>query len=147
MRRISCLALACLASGQGAETNTSTSLGPMIPLAHRRRRRHSNPFRGSPIVTPGAEIDCSQTCGNVWRDCPDWPMRLCVYDGYCEERVCLHKMLFPMLGSDASFFFVIFIVSFLAGAPGIGGGGINVPLLMMLNRFTIKEAVPISHIA
>jgi len=52
-----------------------------------------------------------------------------------------------MLGADATFFFVIFIVAFLAGAPGIGGGGINVPLLMMLNRFTIKEAVPISHIA
>lgn len=52
-----------------------------------------------------------------------------------------------MLGGDATFFFVIFIVAFLAGAPGIGGGGINVPLLMMLNRFTIKEAVPISHIA
>lgn len=52
-----------------------------------------------------------------------------------------------MLPLDVTFFFVIFIVSFLAGAPGIGGGGINVPLLMMLNRFTIKEAVPISHIA
>lgn len=74
-------------------------------------------------------------------------MRMCAVDPHCAQRVCLHKQLFPMLPRDVTFFLVIFVVSFLAGAPGIGGGGINVPLLMMLNRFTIKEAVPISHIA
>ncbi|OLQ07327.1 hypothetical protein AK812_SmicGene9278 [Symbiodinium microadriaticum] len=95
-----------------------------------------NPFRGSPIWTPGSEIDCSETCSS-WRDCNDWPMRMCATDDYCGRKVCLHKRLFPMLGGDATFFFVIFIVAFLAGAPGIGGGGINVPLLMMLNRLRL----------
>lgn len=61
--------------------------------------------------------------------------------------VCLHKRLWPLLPQDVLFFVVIFVVAFLAGAPGIGGGGINVPLLMMINRFSIKEAVPLSHIA
>lgn len=74
-------------------------------------------------------------------------MRMCAKDPHCDAPVCLHKQLYPMLPPDVTVFFVIFMVSFLAGAPGIGGGGINVPLLMMLNRFTIKEAVPISHIA
>ncbi|CAL1148296.1 unnamed protein product [Cladocopium goreaui] len=103
-----------------------------------------NPFRGSPIVTPGEEIDCSETCSRS-HHCQDWPLRMCGKDPHCDKAVCLHKQLFPMLPLDVTFFFVIFMVSFLAGAPGIGGGGINVPLLMMLNRFTIKEAVPISH--
>eukprot|EP00435_Cladocopium_sp_Y103_P075106 s374_g54.t1 len=108
--------------------------------------RSGNPFRGSPIVTPGEEIDCSETCSRR-HHCQDWPLRMCGKDPHCDTAVCLHKQLFPMLPLDVTFFFVIFMVSFLAGAPGIGGGGINVPLLMMLNRFTIKEAVPISHIA
>eukprot|EP00434_Breviolum_minutum_P019754 symbB.v1.2.017430.t1/scaffold1360.1/size203234/1 len=108
--------------------------------------RGRNPFHGSPIVTPGGEVDCSETCSK--NDlCDAWPLRMCAQDSHCDTFVCLHKQLFPMLPLDVTFFFVIFIVSFLAGAPGIGGGGINVPLLMMLNRFTIKEAVPISHIA
>ncbi|CAE7514812.1 unnamed protein product [Symbiodinium natans] len=136
------IALAAHASTFAANLSTANSSAESA----RRRRRGGNPFRGSPIWTPGSEIDCSETCGS-WRDCSDWPMRMCALDDYCDKHVCLHKRLFPMLGGDASFFFVIFIVAFLAGAPGIGGGGINVPLLMMLNRFTIKEAVPISHIA
>eukprot|EP00413_Alexandrium_margalefii_P025891 CAMPEP_0204564888 /NCGR_PEP_ID=MMETSP0661-20131031/35154_1 /ASSEMBLY_ACC=CAM_ASM_000606 /TAXON_ID=109239 /ORGANISM="Alexandrium margalefi, Strain AMGDE01CS-322" /LENGTH=466 /DNA_ID=CAMNT_0051572579 /DNA_START=233 /DNA_END=1631 /DNA_ORIENTATION=- len=59
----------------------------------------------------------------------------------------MHKALFPMLPQDLESLLAIFAIAFLAGAPGIGGGGINVPILMMLARFDIKEAVPLSHIA
>ncbi|CAL1148294.1 unnamed protein product [Cladocopium goreaui] len=133
------LAIWCLFLGAKAQDDSRN-------FSNLSARRSGNPFRGSPIVTPGEEIDCSETCSRR-HHCQDWPLRMCGKDPHCDKAVCLHKQLFPMLPLDVTFFFVIFMVSFLAGAPGIGGGGINVPLLMMLNRFTIKEAVPISHIA
>lgn len=52
-----------------------------------------------------------------------------------------------MLQEDLLLFIVMFIIAVCAGAAGIGGGGLNVPILMMISSFGIKEAVPLSHAA
>ena len=44
--------------------------------------------------------------------------------------VCLHKALVPPGESDALGTGLLFLGGILAGASGIGGGGLNVPLLM-----------------
>jgi hypothetical protein len=58
----------------------------------------------------------------------------------------LHKSLFPLGSTDAYGTALLFLAGVLAGASGIGGGGLNVPLLMLVQGFIIEEAVPISHV-
>lgn len=41
----------------------------------------------------------------------------------------------------------MFLIGMCASAAGIGGGGLNVPALMIISGFRIKEAVPLSHSA
>jgi len=106
-----------------------------------------NPYSPDPIVDPSSDISCDDFACNGKRTCTEWPLRLCRKYQSCDEDVCLHKALWPLLPQDVLLFVAMFVVSFLAGAPGIGGGGINVPMLMILSQFDIKEAVPLSHIA
>jgi len=40
--------------------------------------------------------------------------------------------------------FLIFIAANLANATGIGGGGIHVPLLILVMRFNAHSAIPLS---
>ena len=42
---------------------------------------------------------------------------------------------------------LLFVAGILAGMSGIGGGGLNVPLLMIVASFIVDEAVPLSHVA
>ena len=60
-------------------------------------------------------------------------------------QMCLHKTLTPFAAQDVVGTVLLFITGILAGASGIGGGGLNVPLLMIVQGFIIEEAVPLSH--
>merc|ERR1712232_1405706 len=53
----------------------------------------------------------------------------------------------PAYGEDLAVYGAMFVIGVAAGATGIGGGGLNVPMLMLWSRFDIKEAVPLSHSA
>lgn len=105
------------------------------------------PFRPSPIIDPTGELDCNtvETCKKD-RDCDAFPSRICSA-GDCPQKVCLHKAAFPLMPADVTTLVTLFFVGAAAGAAGIGGGGLNVPLLMVLSDFTMKEAVPLSHVA
>lgn len=98
-------------------------------------------------------------CGNssaTHVTCP--PMRSCEWDltfaqdplypqcaGHgCET--CLHKTLWPLANGDYLTGAFLFVCGTLAGASGIGGGGLNVPLLMLSGSFLVSEAVPLSHV-
>lgn len=108
----------------------------------------TGPYRPGGIVDPFSDINCeAEACAGKQDSCPDFPYRLCRTYTNCESKVCLHKQLFPMLQEDLLLFIVMFIIAVCAGAAGIGGGGLNVPVLMMINSFGIKEAVPLSHAA
>lgn len=61
-------------------------------------------------------------------------------------RFCLHKGLFPLAQADLLLSAALFAAGTLAGAAGIGGGGVNVPALLLLGGFAIEEAVPVSHL-
>ena len=60
---------------------------------------------------------------------------------------CEHKDLFPLTSADGFATLAMAVASVLGGAAGIGGGGLNVPLLMLTLSFSVKEAVHISHVA
>lgn len=105
-----------------------------------------SPFHPSPIVDPFSDVNCKdEACHHKSEPCKDYPLRICDYYDHCGSTVCLHKNLFPMLADDLLLFVAMFLIAVFAGAAGIGGGGLNVPILMMLNSFGIKEAVPLSH--
>ena len=61
--------------------------------------------------------------------------------------VCLHKDLVPPAMGDWLLISLLAACGILAGAAGIGGGGLNVPILMLVGGFVVEEAVPLSHVA
>jgi len=129
-------------------------LGAVLSFRQAKANNHSlpqdgNPYRPNPIHDPFSDINCeSLKCAGGLETCPDSPYRLCEKYGNCpKNKVCLHKQLFPMLQQDLLLFVSMFLIAVCAGAAGIGGGGLNVPILMMINAFGIKEAVPLSHAA
>eukprot|EP00755_Sulcionema_specki_P015541 Sspe_Gene.59695::Locus_32799_Transcript_1_9_Confidence_0.400_Length_1670::g.59695::m.59695 len=73
--------------------------------------------------------------------------RDCVEDKNADnEFVCLHKSLLPHFSArDAWTVVTIFMGTMLAASAGIGGGGLNVPIYMLITGFLIQEAVPLSH--
>lgn len=117
---------------------------------------------GGVIVDPARDNDAllALLCNATHDTCGSG--RLCVVDeilasdpvlnGSCAKPestqcyVCLHKSLFPLGSIDAYGTALLFLAGVLAGASGIGGGGLNVPLLMLVQGFIIEEAVPLSHV-
>lgn len=63
---------------------------------------------------------------------------------YCENKECTHKGFFPITVREMIGLLIIFIASALANASGIGGGGLYVPILIVLNGFSLKDSTPIS---
>ena len=61
--------------------------------------------------------------------------------------VCEHKAFWPPESGDYLTGAIMFVCGTLAGASGIGGGGLNVPVLMLSGGFLVSEAVPLSHMA
>lgn len=57
----------------------------------------------------------------------------------------LHKDLFPLNESDKWGFFFVGIGTMIAASGGIGGGGILVPLLILVFDFHPKYAIPLSN--
>jgi len=117
-------------------------------LRHLVENGKRNPYHPSPIYDPTSDIspkECKEyQCGNT-TVCKDFPERICRKYTPCQGKICLHKDFWPSMPPDFALFFTMFIIAVAAGATGIGGGGLNVPMLMMWSRFTIKEAVPLSH--
>ena len=56
-----------------------------------------------------------------------------------------HKPVFPLDGSDYIGTFLIILGLMIAASGGIGGGGIIVPLLILVFGFTPKKAIPLSN--
>ena len=85
-----------------------------------------------PVYSKDAAVNC--TCGTDER-------------GHAQCHMCLHTKFSNVQSSDLLGTVVIFFGGVLAGMSGIGGGGLNVPLLMLVMNFDVwEEAVPLSHI-
>merc|ERR1711988_765270 len=64
-----------------------------------------------------------------------------------EEPVSVgHKPLSPLDSYDQIGFLLIFLMGAIAAGGGIGGGGIFVPILILVMGFAIKGAIPLSSI-
>lgn len=57
---------------------------------------------------------------------------------------CVHKDLLPLSGMEIGGMVIIFLAAALANATGVGGGGIFVPVLILIMRFRAIEAIPLS---
>ena len=106
---------------------------------HRCNHSDSSPQQCGPdrecVVDPVYSSDAAVNC-------------TCSVDahGRAQCYTCLHTKLLPLQGTDVLGTFVIFLGGVLAGMSGIGGGGLNVPLLMLVMNFDVwEEAVPLSH--
>lgn len=73
-------------------------------------------------------------------NCGETGFYLCDLD----QKVCVHKDLFPMLPLEIGGTFVLMILQTLAVMSGLGGGGIVVPLLMAFFDFDARRTVAIS---
>lgn len=85
----------------------------------------------------------------------------CQYNGDCglsafltcqnhdltQQGQCLHKPLFPIQPIEVGGTVVLCILMALSVMTGIGGGGINVPLLMAFYKLSTKEAIAVSGFA
>lgn len=96
---------------------------------------------------PSSVCKAGHGCGDFCKaddECEDFPMRVCVGKGRGAQ--CQHKDLFgEAAGRDVGAAFAFFIISGLALSAGIGGGGLYVPLLMIMLGFTAHEATGLSQ--
>jgi hypothetical protein len=65
-------------------------------------------------------------------------------DPLAGQNKCTHKPLFPFDRNELASTLLTLIVGSLAAAGGIGGGGAVVPILILIDSFQAKHAVPIS---
>ena len=115
--------------------------------------------------------DLGHTCKEHW-NCKDWLVcsdgvcSSCSTNSQCQERndfrqcfsniswavegelpynVCKHKPLFfPFTWSDFVLAIITFLTIALAAPTGTGGGGILVPMYMIIGQFSAHSAVPLS---
>jgi Predicted permeases len=58
--------------------------------------------------------------------------------------VCVHKDMWPPTLIEILAYILIFAFSNLSNATGIGGGGVLIPLLILLMNFPAHNAIPLS---
>uniref|UniRef100_A0A7S1XLH7 Membrane transporter protein n=2 Tax=Phaeomonas parva TaxID=124430 RepID=A0A7S1XLH7_9STRA len=106
---------------------------------------------GDYISVPEDFFEDLEECDGSDDDCPE--DRLCIdYDRYDADDdgpeadfVCLHKQLDPFSWQDGLGMALLMSGGFVAGMAGIGGGGLNVPILVGVMDFIVKEAAVISN--
>jgi len=96
------------------------------------------------------DLICSnQTCSNCRKttECRE------TYglNSVCKEvakgnRRCLHKHILPIDYFDVIVSLCIFLAGALAAGGGIGGGGIFIPLLILVGGFEPEDAIPLSTV-
>lgn len=80
------------------------------------------------------------------KDCANTKLGLCDPPYIvCNGTKCKHKEVFPMELKEFFGVVVVFLVACLAVASGIGGGGLFVPILILLFDMSPKEAIALSN--
>ena len=61
--------------------------------------------------------------------------------------VCKNKGIFsPFTWTDGLFSVITFVGGAIAAGSGIGGGGIIVPTLVVVGKFSLENAIPLSSV-
>lgn len=63
-----------------------------------------------------------------------------------EHNNCVHKDLFPPNINDLTMTILIFIASLFTTIAGIGGGGLLIPIYMMIGQFGTEDTIPLTVI-
>ena len=87
---------------------------------------------------------CANNCSSYLRNCPNQ----CDHELWkCSaSQQCVHKDLFPMKLTDYILGFVVIFTSMLSSVGGIGGGGLLLPIYMLMGSFGIDYSVPLTII-
>ena len=109
----------------------------------------SSPVPGMAAAT---EVVMGAECGHIRngtalaRDTCPGPGACKVVSAEGEDDVmkCVHKALFPLDGSDIAALFLVFVSTALAAGGGIGGGGLLVPIYILVNSFETSQATALS---
>jgi uncharacterized membrane protein YfcA len=87
---------------------------------------------------------CANNCSSYLRYCPNqcndelWE---------CSQSLnCVHKDLFPISGIDYLLGVLIIITTMLSSIGGIGGGGLLLPVYMLIGSFGIDYSIPLTII-
>lgn len=64
----------------------------------------------------------------------------------CTKNKCKHKSFFPATSREIVGLLCIVVGSALSNAGGIGGGGLLIPILILILKFETHEAIPISKL-
>ena len=70
----------------------------------------------------------------------------CSYLNICLNHKCEHKPFSPATLSEWIGVFCITLGSAVSNAGGIGGGGLLIPILILILKFSTHEAIPISKL-
>ncbi|RLN93478.1 hypothetical protein BBJ28_00008658 [Nothophytophthora sp. Chile5] len=89
--------------------------------------------------SPVLDIEEEQTC-EAAADC----LALGLERYTCRDGLCVDNALFPLSKEEIWGSFGAFIASILAAGSGLGGGGLLVPLYIILMGMSSHEAVPLS---
>jgi uncharacterized membrane protein YfcA len=65
-------------------------------------------------------------------------------DLVCHSQACVHKSLSPFTANDGGTMAIGFVFCLLAAGTGIGGGGLLVPVFILMAHFDPKDAIPLS---
>lgn len=65
---------------------------------------------------------------------------------YCIKNKCKHKSFLPATRREIIGLVCIVVGSALSNAGGIGGGGLLIPILILILKFETHEAIPISKL-
>eukprot|EP00756_Hemistasia_phaeocysticola_P043946 Hpha_TRINITY_DN17530_c0_g1::TRINITY_DN17530_c0_g1_i1::g.92472::m.92472 len=153
------LALAAVLVLPAAAAAANANSDPLIINVHTNNNTTSPssstcPHHDGVFVDPKKENKNLDSC-SVDDDCD--PDRLCATNTNCDDKcdgykegtpscMCLHKDLTHDFSSrDAGAMACVFVGCMLAASAGIGGGGLFVPIYMLITNFIIEEAIPLSH--
>ena len=64
----------------------------------------------------------------------------------CKNSSCVHKPFFPPETLEIIGGVFILLGSAISNAGGIGGGGLLIPILILILKFSTHEAIPISKL-
>lgn len=96
---------------------------------------------GPNLICVTGQAECQEHCTED-AQCENFPMRVCSKENW----KCTHKGLLGRSGgTDIGAAILFFFISGLALSAGIGGGGLYVPLLMVILHFKVREATGLSQ--
>ena len=83
--------------------------------------------------------ECANEC--YFTDCPDQ----CNDDMWtCDGQYCVHKDLTPFTIDDFTTSIAVVLVTTLASIAGIGGGGLLLPVYLLLGKFGTDYSIPLT---